>query len=147
MIIGGDTLFSNEFDLSHEVALFSNKTKPCPTLLFYELEASVNASEKGIVDVEQDGDEYRIVRFIEKPKPHETSSRLACPCFYLLNSANVPLINTFLKETKDANMRDAPGHFVKYLCENVECVHARKIERRFDVGHLADYEEADKYFQ
>lgn len=146
MIIGGDTLFSNDFDLSHEVSLFSGKA---PTILFYELDSSVNANEKGIVDVKasEDGQSFQVIRFIEKPKPNETSSRLACPCFYLLDAASVSMIDRFLDQTQDNNMRDAPGHFVRFVCENVSRVNARRIMRRFDVGHLGDYEEANRYFE
>ncbi|KAL0476271.1 mpg1 [Acrasis kona] len=149
MIIGGDTLFPIDFNLELEVSKFLGKQAKSPTILFYSLDEGIDTSEKGIVDIEMipNTGDYRVTRFIEKPKPHETNSRIASPCFYLLDSYSVTYIDKFLDFNKtDKYSRDAPGHFVKYLCENLKEVNAREVGKRFDVGRLSDYVEANEYF-
>lgn len=189
MIIGGDTLFSNEFH-SRVLCQIMQREGFCgvhgagggtrPVLLYYSLPSSVNISEKGIIEVEpiinvekqQEEEEaqeegsptahspipMKVVRFLEKPKPHETESRLASPCFYLLDKSSVCLVQQFLDHIQTASsndcsaadskyLRDAPGHFVRYLTQVKELVVCYKIEQRFDVGHLDEYIETDEYWK
>ena len=47
----------------------------------------------GIVEVDSDG---QIIGFKEKPEPSETSSRLACPCFYLFHPPAFPHIKEII---------------------------------------------------
>jgi UTP-glucose-1-phosphate uridylyltransferase len=164
MVIGGDTLFSLSFH-THQLAYIMERENflKCkasgPVLLYYTLDPSVNISEKGILEVKKlDQERALITKFIEKPKPNETNSRLACPCFYLLDASSVPLIQQFLdniNQTKQDNndsaaslaLRDAPGHFVKFLTEQKQVIAYELIGPRFDVGHLSEYLSTNEYFE
>lgn len=175
MIIGGDTLFSDCFhsDMLSRIMTkegFSSQECKRPVLLYYTLSPLVNISEKGIIEVApmedlENNDELtpmKVVKFLEKPKPHETESRLASPCFYLLDKASVPLVQSFLDQinidaTTSSNdsvvtvdnsyLRDAPGHFVRYLTQVQPTIACYQIEQRFDVGHLNEYIETDEYWK
>jgi glucose-1-phosphate thymidylyltransferase len=151
MIIGGDTLFNYDFHQKRIPQIiqdeFISKQDKSPVVLYYTLDSSVNISEKGILEVEKLDDKRGVVtKFLEKPQPNETNSRLACPCFYILDAPSVPLVNVFLDQVKsDTKLRDAPGHFVRYLTQQRKVI-GYEIEERFDVGHLQEYSHADDYF-
>ena len=56
----------------------------------------------------------RITRFLEKPKPEDTSSRLACPVFYCLLRETLPLISSYTQDHLDRRER-ALGKFLVCL--------------------------------
>ena len=153
MIIGGDTLFTKEFHTTQiryilEQNFGGNQTQPKqPVILYYDLEDHVNISEKGILEVKEIDERKALVTdFKEKPQPHETNSRLACPCFYILDKDSVSLIGTFLEQSReDRKQTDATGNLVKFLSQQRQTI-AYKIDQRFDVGHLQEYLFADNYF-
>lgn len=147
IVIGGDTLFKEDFSLSKVTERFSELQSQCEDnslLLSYQCRDD-ETQKYGILEV--DGD-LRVLRMKEKPRPSETTSRRACPCFYVLSKNILPLLDTFLEEKQEAPIeeKDAPGNFVSWLIPR-KPVHVHQISGRFDVGNLPSYTECDLYFK
>ncbi|XP_065194555.1 uncharacterized protein LOC135825851 [Sycon ciliatum] len=148
LVIGGDTLFHDDFRLSR----FLDEYLDLQTRWGDELGAFAevytcpeeDVSRRGIVEVDADN---VVTSFLEKPRPTETQSRLACPCFYIFSSKALPLISAFLLELKDRPLaeRDAPGNFLPYLSARLKVIVSR-VSGRFDVGNLPTYRACDDYF-
>jgi NDP-sugar pyrophosphorylase family protein len=149
IVIGGDTLFFEDFNLMTVIEEFKSKTEHSDSIigglvLRYTCQDS-ETSKRGILELEESG---RVTAFLEKPSPQATQARNACPCFYILSSRGQSLIDKFLAERRDSPLteRDAPGKFLSYLCQQLP-VFAYKISGRFDVGGLSSYIECDRYFR
>ena len=54
---------------------------------------------------------FRILKFLEKPKPEETASRLASPVFYCLRRETLPLVTAYTQQNVDKRLR-ALGRFM-----------------------------------
>lgn len=54
---------------------------------------------------------FRIVKFLEKPKPEDTQSRLASPVFYCLRKDTLPLVTEYTEQYKSRSER-AMGMFM-----------------------------------
>lgn len=147
VVIGGDTLFKEDFSLSEVKENFSRVQEKCDeSCLVLSYQCRDEETQKyGILEV--DGD-LRVLCMKEKPRPSETSSRRACPCFYVLSKKSLPLLDTFLKEKQDAAIdeKDAPGNFVSWLILR-KPVYVHPISGRFDVGNLPSYVECNRYFR
>ncbi|XP_071803334.1 uncharacterized protein [Asterias amurensis] len=146
IVIGGDTLFLDDFNLSSVIQEFKRRLETQPDA---NLVLACPCSEKDTVKVgilETDSD-CRVTAFLEKPKPEDTSSRNSCPCFYIFSRESLPLIRQFLEEKKDGPLkdRDATGHFVKYLFSRLP-VYIFNVSARFDVGALASYIPCHQFF-
>nr|XP_039254327.1 UTP--glucose-1-phosphate uridylyltransferase-like [Styela clava] len=146
LIIGGDTLFYNDFDMEKFVSKFNDlksNTKNCGLVTTYTCKED-ETTKYGILEVDQNG---KVKSLIEKPQPCETKSRLACPCFYLLSSDCSSFIKQFLDERKHSPLKekDATGHLIKYLIAKCN-IHSYQISGRFDVGGLQSYIECNDYF-
>ncbi|XP_051938010.1 uncharacterized protein zgc:136439 [Hippocampus zosterae] len=147
MVIGGDTLFKEDFSLAQIQSRFSELQAECEdnnVVLSYRCRDD-ETPKYGIVEVDH---ELRAVCMKEKPLPSQTASRRACPCFYVLSKKSLPLLDTFLLEKKDAAIqeKDAPGNFVSWLIPR-KPVFVHEIGGRFDVGNLRSYVDCDQYFK
>ncbi|XP_030643045.1 uncharacterized protein LOC115823159 [Chanos chanos] len=147
LVIGGDTLFKEDFSLAKFTERFSElqkKNGDSNLVLSYQCKEE-ETSKYGILEVDED---LRVLRMREKPLPSETKSRHACPCFYLFSATSLPLLDTFLNEKKNAPLeeRDAPGTFLSWLILR-KPVFVHRISSRFDVGNLPSYLECDSYFK
>ncbi|XP_066543823.1 uncharacterized protein LOC136711444 isoform X2 [Amia ocellicauda] len=101
LIIGGDTLFKEDFSLSGFMDQFFDLQTKCDEsnlVLSYECKDE-ETSKYGILEVDKD---MRVCCMKEKPSPAETNSRRACPCCYLFSKTTIPLLETFLEEKKEA---------------------------------------------
>ncbi|XP_038049403.1 uncharacterized protein LOC119723011 [Patiria miniata] len=145
-IIGGDTLFYDDFDLAAVWAEFRRRQQQnadaslvlaCPC-------SDADTFKVGILETDED---KRVTAFLEKPGPDQTTSRKSCPCFYVLSKATLPLIKQFLEERKNGPLekRDATGHFIRYLYPRLP-VYTYDISARFDVGALPTYKTCHQYF-
>ncbi|KAK2906362.1 glucose-1-phosphate adenylyltransferase [Channa argus] len=147
IVIGGDTLFKEDFSLSKVRERFSHLQSKCESscLVLSYLCRDEETRKYGILEVDSD---LRVLCMKEKPLPSETESRRACPCFYVLSKKSLPLLDTFLVEKKEASIeeKDAPGNFVSWLIPR-KPVHIHQISGRFDVGNLSSYIECDLYFR
>ncbi|XP_013402412.1 uncharacterized protein LOC106168034 [Lingula anatina] len=158
LVIAGDTLFFDDFDLSQLVQKFESfKTKdPDASMLVYVTCTDEEVHKYGILELNE---EKKVVGFLEKPQPEETSSRKECPCFYFLSSKCLPLLSQFLEEKKVSmcdffrlvsnlplKARDATGNFIAYLYQRAP-VYATEISGRFDVGGLQSYVICHEHFK
>ncbi|XP_071522466.1 glucose-1-phosphate adenylyltransferase-like isoform X2 [Panulirus ornatus] len=141
-----DTLFQKDFSLNSVIlkfqALCKQEKEACLILSAPVLEE--NVSKHGIIEVAESG---RVTRFLEKPLPVVTSSRLQCPCFYIISSESLHYLQIFLEQTKDKPLssRDATGTFIAELINQVP-VYAHHTEGRYDVGSLQSYEQCHHDF-
>ncbi|KAJ2956253.1 hypothetical protein NQZ79_g7874 [Umbelopsis isabellina] len=144
LVIGGDTLFLHDFDLSQFLATFK-QNEACLVTAYKVPDETVH--KVGIMEINKDG---RITGFVEKPQPTETHSRFACPCFYLFHQKSLYLLEQFLEECKSRQAGleefDATGKFLAYLYPRF-AVQTFGISGRIDVGGLASYIEAAQYFE
>ncbi|XP_026152109.1 glucose-1-phosphate adenylyltransferase 2 [Mastacembelus armatus] len=147
VVIGGDTLFKEDFSLGTVEETFSDLQAKCEdSCLVLSYQCKDEETHKyGILEVDS---HLRVHCMKEKPLPSETESRSACPCFYVFSKKSLPLLDTFLEEKKEAPIeeKDAPGHFVSWLIPR-KPVYVHQISGRFDVGNLASYIECDLYFR
>ncbi|XP_059199434.1 uncharacterized protein zgc:136439 [Centropristis striata] len=147
LVIGGDTLFKEDFSLSKVKGRFSELLAECEdSCLVLSYQCKEDETHKyGILEVDSD---LRILCMKEKPLPSETKSRRACPCFYVLSKRSLPLLDSFLEEKKEAPIdeKDAPGNFVSWLIPR-RPVYTHEISGRFDVGNLPSYIDCDLYFR
>ncbi|XP_062390565.1 glucose-1-phosphate adenylyltransferase [Sardina pilchardus] len=147
IVVGGDTLFKEDFSLLKFTGRFSElqaKDSDANLVLSYQCKEE-DTSKYGILEVDED---LRVSCMKEKPRPSDTQSRKACPCFYLFSKGSLPLLDVFLLEKKNApiEQRDAPGTFLSWLILR-KPVYVHEISGRFDVGNLPSYIECDQYFK
>ncbi|XP_057708435.1 uncharacterized protein zgc:136439 isoform X3 [Corythoichthys intestinalis] len=98
-VIGGDTLFQEDFSLAKLQSRFFELQVECEdnsVLLSYQCRDD-ETHKYGIVEV--DG-KLRALNMKEKPLPTETKSRRACPCFYVLSKKSLPQLDNFLQDKK-----------------------------------------------
>ncbi|KAI9209169.1 nucleotide-diphospho-sugar transferase [Polychytrium aggregatum] len=161
LVVAGDTLFLKSFSL--EAFLTAALTRPdseASLVTCYDI-GSEDTRKTGILEI--DGDR-RVVGFVEKPEPTETTSRLACPCFYFLAPAALRQLDLFLEHKKQLHGGDqehgsdaaaavpwleeidATGRLLAWLIHQVD-VYASEIEGRLDIGGLASYIDAEAYMK
>jgi len=141
MIIGGDTLFDKDFNIISIVEEHFKHKKSI--VLSYKIKNEEELSKYGILQIDQKN--KRVIKFLEKPKV--SKSRLACPCFYILDYNSISLISKFLNEIQHLEKKDAPGHFIKYLVNDTNnIILTIEISKRFDIGNLKDLIETNEYF-
>ncbi|XP_072252648.1 glucose-1-phosphate thymidylyltransferase [Leuresthes tenuis] len=147
VVIGGDTLFKEDFSLCQVKEKFSDVQAKCvDSCLVLSYQCREEETRKyGILEADND---LRVLCMKEKPLPSETKSRRACPCFYIFSKKSLPLLDAFLEEKRDAPIeeRDAPGNFVSWIIPR-KPVYIHQISGRFDVGNLPSYIECDLYFK
>lgn len=93
LLIGGDTLFYRDFSLPTVLATFQEQQKNL--VLYYEVD---DCSKYGILELDSD---KCIKNFLEKPSPTTTTSRKACPCFYLYRAEALPLLKQCIEQVTD----------------------------------------------
>jgi len=148
LVIGGDTLFLPDFDLKATVEAFMTQHRQhrhgSSMLLAYTTD-DVGASKCGILETDKHNE---VTAFLEKPGPKATTSRLACPCFYLLSSLALVELDNFMEVKKDRPLaeRDAPGNFIRFLVSRLPC-YVMPISGRYDVGGLQSYIDCDADFR
>ncbi|XP_050724703.1 uncharacterized protein LOC127002685 isoform X3 [Eriocheir sinensis] len=146
LFVAGDTLLPKDFSLNTLVDKFeslrAHDEKACVVLSAPVAEE--NVSKHGIIEV---GEGDRVINFLEKPDPQDTTSRLQCPCVYLMSSGSLQHLKDFLEETrtKPLSCRDAPGLFVGVLIQRAP-VFAHHVTHRYDVGGLLSYLECCRDF-
>jgi glucuronokinase len=136
LVVSGDMLFDENFNIQQLLDYFKNKRGDLA--IYYELEEDVSTEERGMVEI--DTASGRIVKFLEKPKPHETSSRLASPVFYCFCKSTLPMISQFTSENRLPKER-AFGCFMSWLTKQ-KTVYGMKLPSRFQlIGqiHLKQY--------
>ncbi|XP_045109814.1 uncharacterized protein LOC123503821 isoform X2 [Portunus trituberculatus] len=142
-----DTLLPNDFSLKTLVskfeALYDLEKEAC--LVLSAPVSEENVSKHGIIKVEESN---RVSQFMEKPQPQDTTSRLQCPCVYLMSSESLHHLQNFLEENRNAPLscRDATGMFIGSLIHQAP-VFAHHVTHRYDVGGLQSYLQCCQDFQ
>ncbi|SEU12172.1 sugar phosphate nucleotidyltransferase [Natrinema hispanicum] len=129
LIIAGDNYIS--FDVGDFLDHF--QSHGTPTIAAYDVGSSENATQYGVVDVE-DG---RVVNFEEKPdNPDSSLISIAC---YGVPADSLGLLQTYLE---GGNNPDEPGWFLQWL-QNRQPVHAFSFDGAwFDIGTPGSYLDA-----
>jgi len=136
-VIGGDTIFTADFDLD---ALYKMYLKRSDNLvLTYNVQ---DTTKYGIAELDKNN---IVISFLEKPQLFQTTSRTACPCFYFLRLPALKLLQQYVAEAKSLQEVDAPGTFIAWLYSRSP-LYASPVRRRFDIGTLPTYIEADNYY-
>jgi glucose-1-phosphate thymidylyltransferase len=134
MVLAGDNLF--DFGLDDFARFFRQKKADCITS--HRLEDISELRRTGVVELSED---RRVLSFQEKPA--EPKSTWAVPPFYLYRRETLPLLGDYLAAGENP---DAPGNFVPWLASRLP-VYAFTFEgRRYDIGNLDSYEEAQREF-
>ncbi|XP_078084680.1 glucose-1-phosphate thymidylyltransferase isoform X2 [Mustelus asterias] len=124
LVLGGDTLFYEDFSLSDVLAQFTElQSTDCDSSLVLAYQCKDEETTKfGILEIDEN---FKVIAFKEKPSPTETTSRRA---------------NSLLEE------KDAPGNFLCWV-QSRKPVFVHHVSGRFDVGNLPSYIDCIKYFQ
>lgn len=134
MVLAGDNLF--DFDLAEFTRYFRAAGADCITC--HQLPSLADLRRTGVVELSAEG---RVLSFEEKPA--EPKSTWAVPPFYLYRRDALPLIGEYLAEGGNP---DAPGNLIPWLAAR-RPVFAFAFEgRRYDIGTMASYEEAQRIF-
>ena len=139
LVIGGDTLFFDDFKLADFYAKSSDYDAFVTTYTIGDDETS----KYGIIETSDN----KISGFLEKPAKTETDSRSACPCFYFFRPQVFAKIDDFLREKSERPLkeRDATGLLLAYLYPMI-AIGTFSIRGRYDVGNLAQYIECARAF-
>ncbi len=121
IIIGGDTLFYSDFSIKavlSELVAARASMPDCSAVLCYKTD-DAGAAKYGILELDE---HRRVTAFLEKPGPAATTSRWACPCFYIFSPKASALVPQFLTDHASESMqaRDAPGNVLRYLYPKVQ---------------------------
>lgn len=134
LVLGGDTLFFEDFDLGAVLGEFAQthrgagSAEPTASLVLSYPVDDAGTLKHGILELDE---QRRVTAFLEKPGPEATAARNACPCFYILSPAAQQQIPAFLEAHKDGPLadRDAPGNFLRFLHTKVGIAGGREEGR------------------
>jgi len=139
LVIGGDTLFFDDFDLAN----FHAKSSDYDAFVTTYTIGDDETTKYGIIETVDN----KISGFLEKPANTETNSRSACPCFYFFRPSVFAKIDDFLRQKSDRPLkeRDATGLLLAFLYPNT-AIGTFAISGRYDVGNLTQYIECAQAF-
>ncbi|XP_018428922.1 PREDICTED: uncharacterized protein LOC108801531 isoform X1 [Nanorana parkeri] len=147
MVIGGDTLFYEDFHLQRVLEKYEalHKVDDQANLVLSYSCKEEEMRKYGILETDEN---QKITALLEKPSATDTTSRQACPCFYVFCKHTLLLVKEFLIEKKDAPIseKDAPGLFLSWLVKR-KPVYCHPLFGRFDVGNLESYIKCNDYFK
>jgi glucuronokinase len=144
VVVAGDSLFHREFDLAALVA-DQHVRSGSSLAVSYRLAEGEPSNNRGMVEVDERT--RRVTRFVEKPLGEETSSRQACPLFYVLK----PAVAALLPEFVDQDERQSLGFFMEWaINERSAAVSSVRLPGCFrligDAG-LQDYLDMVEHFE
>ena len=128
----------NILDFSFRGFVETFKRKGTSMIMCYDEPELRRLQRTGVVAVDED---MRVLEMQEKPQ--NPVSHWAVPPFYLYKLSDLPLIKDCMNHGCGF---DAPGNLAHYLC-GVTTLHAWQMPgKRFDIGSLDSYEEAQRLF-
>ncbi|KAI8802919.1 nucleotide-diphospho-sugar transferase [Cladochytrium replicatum] len=146
LVIAGDTLFLADFEINEFLKMAWENTKAGCVVAAYTV-SDADTKKVGVMETTVDdvGNE-KVTGLVEKPGPDATTSRLACPCFYLLKSEGMAKLLEFVEEHKSLGLEavDASGLFVAWLVQRCP-TYALRISGRLDIGGLDSLRDAEAY--
>ncbi|XP_011404331.1 PREDICTED: glucuronokinase 1-like [Amphimedon queenslandica] len=142
LVVAGDMIFDQNFSIEQLLDYF--KHKKGDLAIYYDLEENKSTEQRGIIEI--DSSSGRIVKFLEKPKPEETASRLACPVFYCLCKSTLPYISKYTdlyREPKDRSF----GCFMSWLVNEGHTLYGMKLPSQFQLIGKIDLSEYTSWIQ
>ena len=136
LILGGDNLFDQ--DLKKFIEYAKEKIPRITTGLF-DIKEKEAAQKFGVVCL---NNEKKVIAFDEKPQ--NPQSTLIGMCLYFLPKQSLPLVATYLQETK---RKDTSGDFIKWLSQREDVYGFTFIGKWYDIGSLEAYDEAQRSFK
>jgi len=134
LVMAGDNVLN--FSLSNFVKFAMEKGTSC--VMCHKEEELAKQQKTAIITVDEN---CCITTYEEKPK--EPKGNLAVPPFYFYKKEDVKRIQEALEDGCNA---DAPGSFAAWLSHKTK-MHAYVMEgKRYDIGDLKSYEEAQRIF-
>jgi glucose-1-phosphate thymidylyltransferase len=124
VVLAGDNLF--DFSLSRFVEWWRGKPQPASAVPLHDVGDLELAKQYGIAETDSDD---RIMSFVEKPS--EPASTLASTLVYLLPSAHVRLVATYLDEGRSP---DNAGSFLGWLARREPVYGYRFDGTWYDIG-------------
>lgn len=137
LVAAADNLY--DADTSFTAFFEDYDSNPRNLILAYHEKDREKIRRTGVVETDESG---RILHFWEKPE--EPATDLACPAFYILESASLALLETYLAEAPDS---DAIGHFIAWLASKRPVYTHVMKGRRLDIGNLDNYQAAESWFR
>lgn len=135
LIIAGDNLFS--LNLNDFISFYYAKN--APVIALYDVKNIELVKMYSCVKLSEN---QQVIEFVEKPS--NPSSTLISTAIYMLPWRSFIRVKEYLE--KGGN-RDAPGHFISWLCEN-EPVYGYAFQGYwFDIGTPQTYEEACEFMK
>ena len=141
MVIGGDTLFFDDFSLRDVLRVF--RERGCNVVLQYPIVRDADTLKTGVLELDAGG---LVVNMLEKPQPSATASRKGCPCFYLYTRDTLALLPAFIAGAQSLAEADAPGHYVSWVWSRRPC-YAHYVSGRYDIGGLQTYVDCERDIQ
>jgi len=138
MVIAGDMLFSQGFDISGVQRFF--RLRGGDVAVYYELNPGESAETRGLLEV--DPSSARVTALHEKPHPDGISSRLASVVFYVIRASTLEMLPNFLEEEAAVTRRSFGRFFAWLVARSVE-LYGMKLPTAFDlIGQtsLGEYE-------
>lgn len=121
------------------VEIFESKHASC--VIAVEEVPMEETSHYGVVNVQPNGDCFRVLNVVEKPKPGEAPSNLAIAGRYVFSPLIFDLLRSVQPDKKgEIQLTDA----IQGLCEEGRRVFALKLppnEKRYDIGNFPSYYE------
>ncbi|MGB9717900.1 MAG: sugar phosphate nucleotidyltransferase [Thermoproteota archaeon] len=135
IVVQGDNLFN--IDLED----FVRKHEERNAVMSIALTRVEDVEKYGVAELEGD---YRIKRFVEKPRPGEAPSKLANAGIYLLSPEMRSIVSSeeLLKIRNERNRLDFGYDLIPYLVDNGFPVYGYEIPVWFDIGSPEKYLEA-----
>jgi len=134
MVLAADNIL--EFSLQGFVDFF--KGKGTSVIMCHHEPELKKLQRTGVIAVDED---MKVLEMQEKPE--KPVSEWAVPPFYIYKKSDLPLIRTCMENGCGF---DAPGNLAHFLVDRTT-IHAWEMPgRRFDIGSLDSYEEAQKIY-
>lgn len=135
LVLAGDNVL--DFTLGGFVSYFKEKNHTCVMRYFETSESKL--CKTGVASI--DPVTERIMEMEEKPQNPKTN--WAIPPFYIYHRSDLPLIAKGIAEQCGT---DAPGSFIAWLCGKCEVYAYEMPGKRYDIGNLDSYHEAQKKY-
>ena len=135
LVIAGDNLF--ELGL-REFIDFAKHRSPACSIGIYNLKDKESVKRYSQVVL---GENDRIIRFDEKPQ--NPSSTLVAKCIYFFPGVKLDRIPHYIELKGE---RDAPGHYISWLCQREEVYGFTFCGKWYDIGNHEIYKKANKEF-
>ena len=136
LVIPGDNIFDFSFNTLIEFFI----QKQAPVIAVSDMK-NKDIIKKRYSSVVLDG-KGKVISFEEKPE--NPKSTLTCPAFFILPRDHLELVSEYLYQGHNP---DAPGHFLQWLCSTRQVYGLVFREKRYDIGNIESYNEANKIFE